>query len=457
MATDISKVAGKIRITEGSNDPVFLPPQRFEYGFYNTNTLRLSSFFNGDYEIPLTSLTVAGVPQATKTDALTALEAVFPDGGSGGAVSSVFGRTGAVTAQAGDYAAFYWGLSGTSTLTGTATVDIGTNTLNFQGGSGAGFNLTFDNGTQNSFFNQSPTAFQFGTVLNDETAGALISISNTGIVFTLDGTSTVRYAADYSANYTARSLIDRGFLTVSNLLSAGGTNTIDNAAFAQEWQWNTLAGASGLKLSSTSTASASNAQKLLEISLSGANVTATQTTYGLDISNTHTGSTSSNIALRLAASGGTNNYALVTSAGTVGINTLTPDAFVSSPGDVKLQLASNMAWVSGGSLKAYTNGVDGDFSMVMRNGSFANAIIINTNGDSYFNGGKLGVGVTSPTANLHLKAGTTATSTAPLKFTAGTLLTTPEFGTMECTDDGTTGHLYVTLRVATVVTRLQLA
>ena len=45
--------------------------------------------------------------------------------------------------------------------------------------------------------------------------------------------------------------------------------------------------------------------------------------------------------------------------------------------------------------------------------------------------GRVGIGNTSPTAMLHLKAGTASTSTAPLKFTAGTNLTTPEDGAME--------------------------
>lgn len=47
------------------------------------------------------------------------------------------------------------------------------------------------------------------------------------------------------------------------------------------------------------------------------------------------------------------------------------------------------------------------------------------------NAGRLGIGVTSPTAMLHLKAGTSAASTAPLKFTSGTNNTTPEDGAVE--------------------------
>lgn len=54
--------------------------------------------------------------------------------------------------------------------------------------------------------------------------------------------------------------------------------------------------------------------------------------------------------------------------------------------------------------------------------------------------GNVGIGTTSPTAALHLKAGTAAVNTAPLKLTAGVNLTTPEAGAIEF--DGT--NLYFT-------------
>ncbi|MBK8576388.1 MAG: hypothetical protein IPN90_12165 [Elusimicrobia bacterium] len=59
--------------------------------------------------------------------------------------------------------------------------------------------------------------------------------------------------------------------------------------------------------------------------------------------------------------------------------------------------------------------------------------------------GNVGIGTTSPTAALHLKAGTAAANTAPLKFTAGTNLTTPEAGAVEF--DGT--DLYFSTDTAT--------
>lgn len=45
--------------------------------------------------------------------------------------------------------------------------------------------------------------------------------------------------------------------------------------------------------------------------------------------------------------------------------------------------------------------------------------------------GNVGFGVTPATAVIHLKAGTATASTAPLKFTSGTNLTTAEAGVFE--------------------------
>jgi hypothetical protein len=49
--------------------------------------------------------------------------------------------------------------------------------------------------------------------------------------------------------------------------------------------------------------------------------------------------------------------------------------------------------------------------------------------------GKIGAGVSSPTAILHLQAGTASANTAPLKLNSGTVLTTPEAGAVEFTTD----------------------
>ncbi len=56
--------------------------------------------------------------------------------------------------------------------------------------------------------------------------------------------------------------------------------------------------------------------------------------------------------------------------------------------------------------------------------------------------GNVGAGVISPTAILHLKAGTAAANTSPMKFTPGTLLASPETGSLE---SNISGLFYTTL------------
>lgn len=49
--------------------------------------------------------------------------------------------------------------------------------------------------------------------------------------------------------------------------------------------------------------------------------------------------------------------------------------------------------------------------------------------------GNFGIGTTSPTAYLHIKAGTTSASSAPIKLTSGTSMTSAEAGAVEFTTD----------------------
>lgn len=67
-------------------------------------------------------------------------------------------------------------------------------------------------------------------------------------------------------------------------------------------------------------------------------------------------------------------------------------------------------------------------------GTTLNYAIYSAGGTNYF-GGNVGIGQATPTAFLHLKAGTATINTAPLKLTAGTNLTTAEVGAVEY--DGT--------------------
>jgi hypothetical protein len=130
-----------------------------------------------------------------------------------------------------------------------------------------------------------------------------------------------------------------GSTAFNDIGDATGAGSVANAANAQEWTWNTLAGATGLKLSSTSTAAASNLQRLFEVAQSGANGTSTQTTYSSYFTNTKTGTSSTNVAGYFSSSGGSNNYAIIipSSGGRFGLGTSTPLANMDFGSDATAQ------------------------------------------------------------------------------------------------------------------------
>jgi hypothetical protein len=79
---------------------------------------------------------------------------------------------------------------------------------------------------------------------------------------------------------------------------------------------NSISSGNGLDVTSNSTAATGNTQTLAKIALSGANASSSQTTYALDVGNTHTGTTSTNVGIRANASGGTDNYSILLGANT---------------------------------------------------------------------------------------------------------------------------------------------
>jgi hypothetical protein len=141
----------------------------------------------------------------------------------------------------------------------------------------------------------------------------------------------------------------------------------------------------------------------------------------------------------------------------IGLGITTPIAQLdvrSSTQDQTLYVDNSKAGGYAGIFNA-TNGSGGNIALDLTagGGTGNKAISINTGmgtGDwnfysagsskTYFNG-KVGLGITSPTARLNIAAGTATANTAPLKLTSGTNLTTPEDGAVEY--DGT--HFYGTI------------
>lgn len=87
-----------------------------------------------------------------------------------------------------------------------------------------------------------------------------------------------------------------------------------------------------------------------------------------------------------------------------------------------------------------TNGID----FILSNTGSSGSIILNTNSTNrltILSTGQAGFGQSTPTAIVHLKAGTTSASSAPLKFTSGSLMSSAEAGAVEFLTDAFYGTI----------------
>ena len=114
-------------------------------------------------------------------------------------------------------------------------------------------------------------------------------------------------------------------------------------------------------------------------------------------------------------SGGTASGITIRRDGRVGIGTDSPDALVvkgGSPGNIDLVSFQNNA--GNETHRFYADSAnDGVISTVTNAGVIAN--LIQSSGDSYFNGGNVGIGTTSPVAKLDVEAGPTGMHRATLQ------------------------------------------
>ena len=181
---------------------------------------------------------------------------------------------------------------------------------------------------------------------------------------------------------------------------------------------------------------------------------------------------------------------VVDSAGNVGIGTTAPGELLDvAGGNINLDNNKGIQWNGDSSKSIYfdSSGMrfyEGGFSMRLDASGASTRLVIGadninakgtltvfgnaTIGGTTFNStepptdgliveGNVGIGTRTPTGVLHIKAGTASANTAPLKFTPGVLNTTPVVGCMEFVDNGTTGHLYITLNIGGVATRKEIA
>ena len=139
----------------------------------------------------------------------------------------------------------------------------------------------------------------------------------------------------------------------------------------------------------------------------------------------------------------------ILNSGNVGIGTTGPIAKLQVAGEIRAQDLSGHGYLSvygaSGSTAAEVN--------LGRAGSRIWHFGMNASNDFNFvesgvaerltvkPGGNIGIGTTTPTAVLHLKAGTATANTAPLKFNSGTLNTTAEAGAVEFLTDAFYGTI----------------
>ena len=141
------------------------------------------------------------------------------------------------------------------------------------------------------------------TLLNVDSTNGRIGIGNAtpGGTLSIVSANTAGTTTGAALNLSANSLTTgTGFYGASSTLTTGDLMDLQVSG--------TAAGAS---------------QTALNILTTGANATAAISTYGAQISNTHTGA-GTNVGMYLNASGGTNNYGLIVAAGNVGIGTTSP-------------------------------------------------------------------------------------------------------------------------------------
>lgn len=164
------------------------------------------------------------------------------------------------------------------------------------------------------------------------------TIAVLGTAQTLTGRNTFATAVTTGTGSTAGMVVTANSLTTGNGLDVSSSSVTSGrvASFA-----------------ATGTAAASNTKTALYATTSGANGTATQTTYGGYFTNTSTGTTSTNVAGFFTASGGTNNYGIQVGAGQV----IVPDGTAALPSYSSTTYPTTGAYFSSNSLNFSVAGV----------------------------------------------------------------------------------------------------
>lgn len=126
-------------------------------------------------------------------------------------------------------------------------------------------------------------------------------------------------------------------------------------------------------------------------------------------------STVNNAAMTFSTASGTTNaeHMRITSAGSVGVGTTSPQSTLDVNGGARVGADATCTAAKAGMLAWNSNKLQvctdaGTFTDIASSSGGSSQWVNGTSGAIYYNGGNVGIGTTSPTASLHVKANTTS-------------------------------------------------
>lgn len=236
-----------------------------------------------------------------------------------------------------------------------------------------------------------------------------------------------------------------GSSSLSGLTAATSTNTINNLAYKQIWNWNSLTNDTAMIFNSTNTGSSGRNQVLFYAGISGANTNSADTTTTVVFSNKHTGSASANITARFLASGGANQNTAASfeggwAGGNIRIGSLNQAGniyFIRGDGNQLSAAAATIGWLSATESSIFqiapSNG-GGE----LRNAASSITFYTNAVERGRFNSsGSFSLGSVNNTASALLTFAANTTSRAAMIFASGgSLMSTAWPGSMEYVSNG---------------------
>ena len=232
-------------------------------------------------------------------------------------------------------------------------------------------------------------------------SGGTVSGTTPNATVTISGGVSASYAASASVAVSASYAISSSLAFFAT--SASFTSTASYVVLAQTASYVVLA------------QTASYVSQAVSASYAISSSVAVSSSYALTASFATTSSYATQADLALTASS---------------VNNLTQDVVISKSGGSLLSMQAGGA--GGAEFRLLPNSTGGYARINVGNANASLDFQMNSSTKATITqAGNVGIGTTTPTAVLHLKAGTAAASSAPLKFTAGTNLTTPEDGAIE--------------------------